>query len=68
MRPVLDFNALKVFIAVVERDSFVGASKALEMPASNVSRCIAQLEDKLNLQLIERSTRHMKPVSYTHLR
>ena len=67
MRPVLDFNALKVFIAVVERDSFVGASKALEMPASNVSRCIAQLEDKLNLQLIERSTRHMKLTQAGHL-
>lgn len=52
MRPVLDFNALKIFIAVVERDSFVGASKALEMPTSNVSRCISQLEDKLNLQLL----------------
>ncbi|MFS7159967.1 LysR family transcriptional regulator [Serratia proteamaculans] len=60
MRPALDFNTLKVFIAVVERESFVGASKVLEMPTSNVSRCISQLEDKLNLQLIERSTRHMK--------
>lgn len=60
MRPALDFTTLKVFIAVVDRDSFVGASKALEMPTSNVSRCISQLEEKLNLQLIERSTRHMK--------
>lgn len=60
MRPALDFNTLKVFIAVVERESFVGASKLLAMPTSNVSRCISQLEDKLNLQLIERSTRHMK--------
>lgn len=60
MRPALDFNALKVFIAVVERESFVGASKILEMPTSNVSRCISQLEEKLDLQLIERSTRHMK--------
>lgn len=67
MRPVLDFNALKIFIAVVERDSFVGASKALEMPTSNVSRCISQLEDKLNLQLIERSTRHMKLTQAGHL-
>ncbi|MCG2878248.1 LysR family transcriptional regulator, partial [Obesumbacterium proteus] len=49
MRPVLDFNTLKVFITVVENDSFVGASKALEMPTSNVSRCISQLEEKLNL-------------------
>lgn len=67
MRPALDFNALRVFIAVVERESFVGASKALEMPTSNVSRCISQLEDKLNLQLIERSTRHMKLTQAGHL-
>lgn len=60
MRSTLDFNTLKVFIAVVERESFVGASKILEMPTSNVSRCISQLEEKLDLQLIERSTRHMK--------
>lgn len=60
MRPTLDFNTLKVFVAVVERESFVGASKVLEMPTSNVSRCISQLEERLNLQLIERSTRHMK--------
>lgn len=60
MRSALDFTTLKVFIAVVDKESFVGASKALEMPTSNVSRCISQLEEKLNLQLIERSTRHMK--------
>ncbi|MFH3651824.1 LysR family transcriptional regulator, partial [Acinetobacter baumannii] len=54
MRPALDFNTLKVFIAVVEKESFVGASKLLEMPTSNVSRCISQLEEKLDLQLIER--------------
>ncbi|WP_151763644.1 LysR family transcriptional regulator [Acinetobacter nosocomialis] len=60
MRPALDFNTLKVFIAVVEKESFVGASKLLEMPTSNVSRCISQLEEKLDVQLIERSTRHMK--------
>ncbi|WP_299996419.1 LysR family transcriptional regulator [uncultured Cedecea sp.] len=67
MRSVLDFNALKVFVAVVESESFVGASKVLEMPTSNVSRCISQLEEKLNLQLIERSTRHMKLTQPGHL-
>ncbi|PRD12708.1 LysR family transcriptional regulator [Pantoea coffeiphila] len=67
MRPALDFNTLKVFIAVVEKESFVGASKVLEMPTSNVSRCISQLEGKLNLQLIERSTRHMKLTQAGHL-
>lgn len=67
MRSALDFNTLKVFMAVVERESFVGASKVLEMPRSNVSRCISQLEEKLNLQLIERSTRHMKLTQAGHL-
>ncbi|HHJ4503333.1 LysR family transcriptional regulator [Raoultella ornithinolytica] len=67
MRSALDFNALKVFIAVVERESFVGAAKVLVMPTSNVSRCISQLEEKLNLQLIERSTRHMKLTQAGHL-
>jgi len=67
MRPTLDFTTLKVFVAVVERESFVGAAKALEMPTSNVSRCISQLEEKLNLQLIERSTRHMKLTQAGHL-
>lgn len=67
MRPVLDFNTLKVFITVVERESFVGASKLLEMPTSNVSRCISQLEERLNLKLIERSTRHMKLTQAGHL-
>jgi DNA-binding transcriptional LysR family regulator len=54
-----DFNALKVFIAVVERESFVGQRKFLQC-RHQTSRCISQLEEKLNLQLIERSTRHMK--------
>lgn len=67
MRSALDFNTLKVFTAVVERESFIGASKFLEMPTSNVSRCISQLEDKLNLQLIERSTRHKKLTQAGHL-
>lgn len=67
MRSALDFITLKVFIAVVEQESFVGASKVLEMPNSNVSRCISQLEEKLNLQLIERSTRHMKLTQAGHL-
>ncbi|MEG1691408.1 MAG: LysR family transcriptional regulator [Hafnia sp.] len=67
MRPALDFTSLKVFVAVVERESFVGAAKVLEMPTSNVSRCISQLEEKLNLQLIERSTRHMKLTQAGHL-
>ncbi|WP_425891366.1 LysR family transcriptional regulator [Aeromonas veronii] len=60
MRTGMELNALKIFIAVVENSSFVGASKTLQIPTSNVSRSISQLEEALSLQLIERSTRHMK--------
>ncbi|CNE17027.1 LysR family transcriptional regulator [Yersinia kristensenii] len=60
MRANMDLNTLRVYTAVAEKGSFVGGAKALEMPTSNVSRCISQLEERLNLQLIERSTRHMK--------
>lgn len=38
----MDLNALRIFVYVVEQDSFVKASKALDMPASNVSRAVTQ--------------------------
>ncbi|MGL4352244.1 MAG: LysR family transcriptional regulator, partial [Plesiomonas shigelloides] len=38
MRTGMELNALKIFIAVVENSSFVGASKTLQIPTSNVSR------------------------------
>lgn len=56
----LDFNSLRIFYSVVEKGSFIGAAKALQMPSSNVSRTISQLETKLQVRLIERSTRHMR--------
>ncbi len=60
MRSNLDFTSLRIFVAVIEQGSFVGASKALNVPTSNVSRSVTQLEERLNIQLIERTTRHSK--------
>ena len=56
----LDLNALRVFVTVAENGSFRAGAKALQMPSSNVSRQISQLEESLQLRLIQRSTRHMK--------
>ncbi|CAM2840916.1 LysR family transcriptional regulator [Moritella viscosa] len=56
----IDFISLRIFSLVAEKGSFIGAAKALQMPSSNVSRTISQLEDKLQVRLIERSTRHMR--------
>jgi DNA-binding transcriptional LysR family regulator len=56
----IDLNALRVFISVADHGSFIGAAKTLNMPSSNVSRSVSQLENKLSLRLIERSTRQLK--------
>nr|WP_314483358.1 LysR family transcriptional regulator [uncultured Pseudomonas sp.] len=60
MRNELDLNAVRVYAAVVDEQSFVGASRLLAMPSSNVSRHIASLERQLGTRLLERSTRHLR--------
>ena len=60
MRSRIDLNVLRVFVTVAEKGSFIGGARALKMPASNVSRQISQLEERLGMRLIQRSTRQMK--------
>jgi DNA-binding transcriptional LysR family regulator len=55
-----DLNSLVVFAHVVEANSFSGAARILKMPASTVSRRIAELEDQLGMRLIKRSTRRLR--------
>lgn len=56
---MLDLNQMSVFIRVVQEGSFTGAAKALGIPKSRVSRMITDLEDKLGLRLLERTTREV---------
>lgn len=60
MRDVLDLNSVRVYVAVVDEQSFAGASRLLAMPSSNVSRHVATLERRLGTRLLERSTRHLR--------
>lgn len=60
MRSKIDLNVLRVFVTVAEKGSFIGGARALNIPASNVSRQISQLEERLGMRLIQRSTRQMK--------
>lgn len=60
MRQTLDLNAVRVYTAVVDEQSFAGASRLLAMPSSNVSRHVAALERGLGTRLLERSTRHLR--------
>lgn len=52
-----DLNDFYFFVQVVEYGSFAAASRALGKPKSMLSRRIAQLEKRLGVQLIRRSTR-----------
>ena len=52
-----DLNAALVLVRVVQEGSFRGAAVALGMPKTTVSRKIAELEEQLGVQLLQRTTR-----------
>lgn len=53
-----DLNTLYYFTQVVEHGGFAAAGRALDMPKSKLSRRIAQLEERLGVRLINRTSRH----------
>ncbi len=53
------FEEMRVFTAVVDAGSFVGASDALEMSKAAVSRHVAELESRLGVRLLHRTTRKL---------
>jgi DNA-binding transcriptional LysR family regulator len=58
-KTMADLNALVIFAKVVEANSFSEAARRLDLPASTVSRRIAELEDQLGVRLLKRSTRSL---------
>jgi DNA-binding transcriptional LysR family regulator len=54
---VHDLNDLYLFVKVVDHGGFAPAGRALGVPKSKLSRRIAQLEQRLGVRLIQRSTR-----------
>ena len=53
------FEEMRVFAAVVDAGSFVGASDALPMSKAAVSRHVAELEARLGVRLLHRTTRKL---------
>jgi len=51
---------MRVFVEVARTKSFRGAAEALDMPNSTLSRHISELEKKIGLQLLHRSTRKVE--------
>jgi DNA-binding transcriptional LysR family regulator len=55
-----DLNDFAYFAEVVRHGGFAAAGRALREPKSKLSRRIAQLEERLGLRLIERSSRRFR--------
>jgi DNA-binding transcriptional LysR family regulator len=52
---------MRVFSRVVERRSFSRAAVDLGLPRSTVTDAVKQIEARLGVRLLERSTRHVRP-------
>lgn len=53
------FDDLLIFVTVVERQSFVGAARQLDLPPGTVTRKIQELEARLGITLLNRTTRRV---------
>jgi DNA-binding transcriptional LysR family regulator len=53
------FDAMRVFSRVVERRSFTLAAEDLGLPRSTVTDAVKQLEARLGVRLLQRTTRHV---------
>jgi len=54
-------DAMRVFTRVVERRSFTLAAEDSGLPRSTVTDAIKQLEARLGVRLLQRTTRHVSP-------
>lgn len=54
-----DTNDMLYFAEVVERGGFAAAGRALGMPKSKLSRRVAELESRLGVRLLQRTTRKL---------
>lgn len=54
-----DWNDLFYFASVVEKGGFAAAARALGIPKSRLSRRVAELEQRLGVRLLQRTTRRL---------
>ncbi|MBO9125328.1 MULTISPECIES: LysR family transcriptional regulator [unclassified Rhizobium] len=55
------FDAMRVFCRIVERRSFTAAAEDTGLPRSTVTDAVKQLEARLGVRLLQRTTRHVSP-------
>ena len=57
------FHEMQVFAAVVEAGGFTAAAHVLDMSKAAVSRYVAELEQRLGVRLLHRTTRKLSPTT-----
>jgi len=55
------FDAMRAFIRIVERRSFTVAAQDIGVPRSTITQTIKQLEARLGVRLLQRTTRTVSP-------
>lgn len=55
------FDALQLFTRIVELGTFSGAANALNIPRATATHAIKELEARLGVRLLERTTRQVRP-------
>jgi DNA-binding transcriptional LysR family regulator len=55
------FDSMRLFARVVERRSFTGAAQDLGLPRSTATEVLKQLEKRLGVRLLQRTTRQVTP-------
>ena len=61
-----EYAELKAFVAIVDRASFARAADHLGLSASALSQTIRQLEARLGVRLLNRTTRSVAPTTAGH--
>src|SRR5574337_1000833 len=61
------FREMQAFVAVADQGSFVAAAQALGMSKAAVSRYVADLEARLGVRLMQRTTRRLTLTTEGHL-
>src|ERR1700757_963150 len=54
-------SAMEAFVRVIEAGSFSGAAKQLRIGQPAVSKAVAQIEDRLGVRLLLRTTHGLSP-------
>ena len=55
------FDAMRIFVRILERRSFTVAAADLGLPRSTVTDAVKHLEKRLGVRLLQRTTRHVSP-------